>query len=59
VLFVALIAFAMTLEGCSSTCTGDCQHQYDKCMDKAPPGAARADCQAEYDRCVSQCQASR
>jgi hypothetical protein len=54
-LLFALGCVAVSILGCSATCSGACQHDYEKCMDRSPPGAARSDCQAQYDTCVKQC----
>jgi hypothetical protein len=53
-----LVAAAAVL-ACSSTCTSDCQSQYEKCIDHAPPGAAKSDCQTQYDVCTQQCTSQR
>jgi hypothetical protein len=54
----ALVA-ALAGTGCSSTCTGDCDHELEQCLRRAPPGAARSDCYAKHQQCVQSCESTR
>ena len=53
---VAVLTSAM-LEGCSSDC--GCDQRYRECIEKAPPGAAKADCAKEQDDCERACDEGR
>lgn len=48
---------ALLCSGCDTDC--GCDAQYEDCLAKAPPGAAKADCAQAHDRCEEQCDASR